>query len=171
MRCGFIKKGKRVGFLEPGTDPAPPANWRSPVKTVVTPTTSMPPALSRPPSFSPLTTAPLHPSPERQEQRACETPSPLRPDDPAVPGRRSAPLGRRGRDTYLGSVGQDPPCVFFATAAACQSARPNRRRASNKASTITVHTDYLTARGLPIGLFPCVAPCHCRHLARKAEFD
>jgi hypothetical protein len=56
----------------------------------VTPTTSMPPALSRPPSFSPLTTAPLHPSPERQEQRACEAPSPLRPDDPAVPGRRGA---------------------------------------------------------------------------------
>lgn len=148
----FHKNAK--GSLEPGTDPAPPTNWRSPVEAIVTPPPERPcrqrflvrrplPVSSHHP---PILDCTHHPSPERQEQRVCETRSPLRPDGPAIdPLSARRPLGRRGRDTW-GSRRTRPAVCRLCNrrrARTQTTAKPNERRATNlqHASRIPVHTD------------------------------
>lgn len=148
----FHKKAK--GSLEPGTDPAPPANWRSPVKAVVTLTStvqSMPPALSclfLSPHHPSLT---AHPSPARQEQRACAKRAlhcdPTAPRSISLSARRPSSVDEDGIPWVF--VGQDPPCVAFATADVPE--RQTQRRASNThPQSQSTPTD--RARGLPYRL-------------------
>lgn len=118
----FHKNAK--GSLEPGTDPAPPTNWRSPVEAIVTPPPNVHAASAflsagRCPSLltthlsltAPITRAPSDRSSGfAKRARHCD-PTALR----SIPCRRGAPSvdedGIPG-----GLVEQDPPCVAFATA-------------------------------------------------------